>query len=64
MSPSGGGQPTGPLLTAIVSAFGSFEGFQAAFTQAAVQVRLSRCHCFPVLSDIVLLLLLQLCVCV
>lgn len=32
LSPTGGGMPTGDLYTAIVSAFGSYEEFQTAFT--------------------------------
>jgi len=38
MSPHGGGKPTGQLLTAINTKFGSFEEFQTAFTQAAIKV--------------------------
>lgn len=36
LSPNGGGQPTGALLTAIESAFGSFDEFKAKFTDSAV----------------------------
>jgi len=35
MSPNGGGTPTGELADAINSAFGSFEDFKTAFSQAA-----------------------------
>ncbi|HSI91149.1 MAG TPA: superoxide dismutase [Adhaeribacter sp.] len=35
LSGSGGGQPTGDVLNAINSAFGSFEGFKTEFTKAA-----------------------------
>ncbi|MDB2368812.1 superoxide dismutase [Flavobacteriales bacterium] len=35
MSPNGGGQPSGELAEAIVSAFGSFEEFKTAFSNAA-----------------------------
>ncbi len=35
MSENGGGQPTGELATAIDEAFGSFEAFKNAFSQAA-----------------------------
>ena len=35
MSPSGGGQPSGPLADAINNAFGSFDGFKKAFSDAA-----------------------------
>ena len=35
MSPSGGGTPSGELLSAIDSAFGSFDGFVDAFSKAA-----------------------------
>ncbi len=35
MSPNGGGKPTGALAAAIDKAFGSFDGFQEAFTKAA-----------------------------
>jgi len=34
MSPSGGGEPSGPLSDAISNAFGSFEGFKKAFAEA------------------------------
>ncbi|WP_016990746.1 superoxide dismutase [Flavobacterium sp. ACAM 123] len=34
MSPNGGGLPTGDLLTAIESAFGTFEEFKAKFSKA------------------------------
>lgn len=34
-SPNGGGKPTGALATAIDNAFGSFEKFKEAFSQAA-----------------------------
>eukprot|EP00903_Cladosiphon_okamuranus_P017886 g16459.t1 len=35
LSPTGGGEPTGDLYTAIISAFGSYEEFQTAFTAYA-----------------------------
>lgn len=35
MSPSGGGNPSGPLADAINTAFGSFEGFKETFAKAA-----------------------------
>lgn len=35
MSPNGGGEPTGELATAINEAFGSFDGFKTAFSNAA-----------------------------
>jgi len=35
MSPQGGGMPKGPLAEAISSAFGSFEAFKEAFSNAA-----------------------------
>lgn len=35
MSPDGGGQPSGALADAISSAFGSFDAFKEAFTNAA-----------------------------
>ena len=35
IGPNGGGAPTGALAGAIVSAFGGFDGFKAAFTDAA-----------------------------
>ncbi len=35
MSPNGGGEPSGALADAINSAFGSFGGFQSAFSDAA-----------------------------
>ncbi len=35
MSPNGGGEPTGELANAINSAFGSFDGFKEAFSNAA-----------------------------
>ncbi len=35
MSPNGGGEPTGELASAINAAFGSFEGFKTAFSNAA-----------------------------
>jgi len=37
MKKNGGGQPTGDLLKAIETAFGSFDGFQKAFTDAAMK---------------------------
>lgn len=36
MSPNGGGQPTGELLAAIETAFGSFEEFKAKFSKAGL----------------------------
>lgn len=36
MSPDGGGQPTGELLTAITEQLGGFDSFKDAFTAAAV----------------------------
>jgi Fe-Mn family superoxide dismutase len=36
MTPNGGGLPTGTLLTAIESAFGTFEEFKVKFTKAGV----------------------------
>ena len=36
MSPTGGGMPKGSLASAIDEAFGSFDDFKAAFTQAAM----------------------------
>ncbi len=36
LSPNGGGEPTGDLLTAIEKAFGSFEEFKQQFTQTAI----------------------------
>jgi Fe-Mn family superoxide dismutase len=35
MSPTGGGNPSGALATALDEAFGSFEGFKDTFTKAA-----------------------------
>ena len=35
MSPNGGGEPTGELAAAIISAFGSFEVFKEKFSNAA-----------------------------
>ncbi|MDP3705271.1 MAG: Fe-Mn family superoxide dismutase [Legionellaceae bacterium] len=35
LSPQGGGEPTGKLATAIITAFGSFAAFQEQFTQTA-----------------------------
>jgi Fe-Mn family superoxide dismutase len=35
MSPNGGGEPTGELASAINDAFGSFDGFKTAFSNAA-----------------------------
>jgi superoxide dismutase, Fe-Mn family len=37
MSPQGGGRPQGELASAIESAFGSFEEFQSAFSEAATK---------------------------
>jgi Fe-Mn family superoxide dismutase len=37
MSPQGGGQPSGELATAIDEAFGSFDTFQASFSDAAAK---------------------------
>ncbi|HEY1390161.1 MAG TPA: superoxide dismutase [Ktedonobacterales bacterium] len=37
MKPSGGGEPTGDLATAISSAFGSFDQFKAAFNDAGAK---------------------------
>jgi Fe-Mn family superoxide dismutase len=34
MSPNGGGLPTGELLAAIESSFGSFDEFKAKFSKA------------------------------
>lgn len=36
LSPNGGGEPTGELLNAINSAFGSFAEFREAFSKAAI----------------------------
>ena len=36
MGPNGGGQPSGPLATAIDQAFGSYDGFKDQLTKAAV----------------------------
>jgi len=36
LSPSGGGQPSGPLLEAIVTQFGNFEAFVEEFTNSAI----------------------------
>ncbi len=36
LSPNGGGEPTGELLTAINNSFGSFEEFKAKFTDSAI----------------------------
>lgn len=38
MSPNGGGEPTGELAAQIIKDFGSFQQFQAQFTQATVTV--------------------------
>lgn len=38
MSPNGGGSPSGSLLSAIESYFGSYESFKKQFTEAAKQV--------------------------
>ena len=38
MSPQGGGQPTGPLLDAIVQRYGSFENFTEEFAEKAAGV--------------------------
>lgn len=38
MKPKGGGKPSGKLLSAIESYFGSFEAFKLHFTEAAAQV--------------------------
>ncbi len=35
MSPAGGGEPSGDLMDAINSAFGSFDNFKTTFSQAA-----------------------------
>jgi superoxide dismutase, Fe-Mn family len=35
MSPNGGGHPSGELADAIISAYGSFDGFKDAFSKAA-----------------------------
>src|SRR5262245_46279330 len=35
LDPMGGGEPSGPLAEALVARFRSFEGFRAAFSQAA-----------------------------
>jgi len=35
MSPGGGGEPTGDLMSAIISGFGSFESFKDEFSKAA-----------------------------
>jgi superoxide dismutase, Fe-Mn family len=37
MKKDGGGQPTGALLKAIEAAFGTFDGFQKAFTDSAMR---------------------------
>ncbi|WP_353572009.1 Fe-Mn family superoxide dismutase [Candidatus Albibeggiatoa sp. nov. BB20] len=36
LSPNGGGEPTGALAGAIISAFGSFEAFKEAFAKTSV----------------------------
>jgi len=36
LSPSGGGQPTGDLMEAIYTSFGSFESFKSEFTNCAL----------------------------
>lgn len=36
LSPNGGGEPTGSVLNAITSAFGSFDDFKAKFTDSAI----------------------------
>jgi len=36
LSPTGGGQPSGDLASALDTSFGSFDDFKAQFTQAAV----------------------------
>lgn len=36
MSPNGGGEPQGPLMTALIGRYGSFEGFKEAFTEKAI----------------------------
>lgn len=38
MSPSGGGQPTGPLLDGIVSTYGSYQAFTDEFTAKSLAV--------------------------
>jgi Fe-Mn family superoxide dismutase len=38
MSPQGGGQPSGPLLEAILQKYGTFENFTEAFAEKAVGV--------------------------
>ncbi len=37
MSPSGGGEPTGPIANAIKSTFGSFDAFKTAFNDAGAK---------------------------
>jgi Fe-Mn family superoxide dismutase len=39
MTPDGGGQPDGELAAAIVEYFGSFDGFRAQLTEAAMNVQ-------------------------
>lgn len=36
LSPNGGGEPTGPLLQAIIASFGSFETFKQQFTDITI----------------------------
>ena len=36
LSPNGGGEPSGPLLQAIIDSFGSFAAFKEQFSKAAV----------------------------
>ena len=47
MSPNGGGEPSGALADAINEAFGSFEDFKTAFSNAATEIASARPACVP-----------------